>query len=78
MQSIWSVGIYGSSKKKNYWNAVNWIFRYHIDTCDYRILFEWRACIEALGYVNANYVKNLDFKSSMINHMFKFPIGMIC
>ena len=40
--------------KKNYWNAVNWIFRYHIDTCDYRILFDWRACIEALGYVKAN------------------------
>ena len=45
MQSIWSVGIYGSSKKI-YWNAINWIFRYHIHTCDYSILFDGRACID--------------------------------
>ena len=63
---------------KEHWNAVKWIFRYLTGTRDFSILFDQRAGTEAVGYVNFDYVGDLDSRKSMTNYVFRFTGGPIC
>ena len=63
---------------KEHWNAVKWIFRYLKGTCDFGILFDQRASTKAVGYVNFDYVGDLDSRKSMTNYVFRFTGGPIC
>ena len=63
---------------KEYWNAVKWIFRYLTGTRDFGILFDQRAGIEVVGYVDSNYAGDLDSRKSTTGYVFRFVGGPIC
>ena len=63
---------------KEHWNAVKWIFRYLTGTRDFGILFDQRASIEAVGYVDSDYVRELDSRKSMTSYVFRFAGSPIC
>ena len=72
------VSRYMANPDKERWNAVKWIFRYLTGTRDFSILFDQRASTEAGGYVDSDYVGDLDFRKSMIGYVFRFDGGPIC
>ena len=63
---------------KEHWNVVKWIFRYITGTCDFGILFDQRASIEVVGYVDSDYAGDLDSRKSMTGYVFRFASGPIC
>ena len=60
---------------KEHWNAVKLIFRYLTNTRDFGILFDQRASIEAVGYVDFDYAGDLDSRKSMTSYVFRFAGG---
>ena len=69
---------YMANPGKEHWNSVKWIFRYLTGTRDFSILFDQRASTEAGGYVDSDYVGDLDFRKSMTGYVFRFDGGPIC
>ena len=63
---------------KEHWNEVKWIFRYLIGTRDFSILFDQRASIEVVGYVDFDYAGDLDSRKSMTGYVFRYASGPIC
>ena len=63
---------------KEHWNAVKLIFRYLTNTHDFGILFDQRASIEAVGYVDFDYAGDHDSRKSMTGYVFRFIGGPIC
>ena len=72
------VSRYMANPGKKRRNAVKWIFRYLTGTRDFSILFDQRASTEAGGYVDSDYVGDLDCRKSMIGYVFRFDGGPIC
>ena len=72
------VSRYMADPGKEHWNAVKWIFRYLTSTRDFSILFDQRASIEAMGYVDSDYERDLDSRKSMTGYVFRFAGGLIC
>ena len=71
------VSRYMADPGKEHWNAVKWIFRYLTGTHDFGILFDQRASIETVGYVDSDYVGDLDSRKSMTGYVFRFAGGPI-
>lgn len=58
---------------------MKWIFRYLVDTYDCDIMFDKNGTSNiAMGYMDFNYVEDLDSTMSMIGHVFTFGGDYIC
>ena len=54
-----------------YWDLVKWISRYLRGTTDYDIMFSRQYSDPSfVGYVDADYVRNLEDKRSTIGYVF--------
>ena len=62
---------------KEHWNVVKWIFRYLTGTHDFVIVFDQRASTEAVGYVDFDYLGDLDSRKSITGYVFGFFGGPI-
>ena len=61
------------------WNAVKWIFRYLKGTTEYEILFSRQPGTNSvIGYVDADYVSEVDDRRSTISYVFTLSGGPIC
>ena len=59
--------------EKWHWNAIKWILRCLSDTCNLEVLFEREgAFVKIVRYIDSNYVKELDSKTSIIRFLFIF------
>jgi hypothetical protein len=73
------VSKYMANLGKQHWNAIKWIFRYLKGTTDYGITFvKQKSYLLAVGYVDANYVGDLDDRRSTTGYMFTLAGGSIC
>ena len=68
-----------SNSGRSHWDAVKWIFRYLRGTKDYDIMFSRQESVPSVvGYIDADYARDLDDKRSTIGYMFTLggePIG---
>ncbi|XP_073105908.1 secreted RxLR effector protein 161-like [Elaeis guineensis] len=78
-----SVSRYMANPRKEYWKALKWILRYLQGIRDYGLVFggqsggfkenskeSYRGLSPLEGFVNANYVDNLDTRRSTIGYLF--------
>ncbi|CAM6087793.1 unnamed protein product [Calypogeia fissa] len=64
---------------KPHWEVVKWVLRYLRGTLDYEILFDGKtnSTLELGGYVDSDYVRNLDNRKSTISYVFMLGGGCI-
>ena len=68
-----------SNPGRSHWDAVKWIFRYLRGTIDYGIMFNRHQSIPSIvGYVDADYVRDMDDRRSTTCYMFTLGGGPIC
>jgi hypothetical protein len=73
------VSKYMANPGKQHWDAVKWIFRYLKGTIDYDITFvRQKSGLSIVGYVNADYARDLDDRRSTTGYLFTFIGGPIC
>jgi hypothetical protein len=73
------VSKYMANPGKQHWDAVKWIFRYLKGTTDYGITFvRQKSNLSVVGYVDADYVGDLDDRTSTIGYVFTLTGGPIC
>jgi hypothetical protein len=73
------VSKYMANSRKQHWDAVKWIFRYLRGTTDYGITFvRQKSDLSVVGYVDANYVGDLDDRRSTMGYVFTLTGGPIC
>ena len=72
------VSRYMTNPVKEYWNVVKWIFRCLAGARDLRIMFDKKvASTSVMGYVNVDYVGDLDSRSSTTGFVFMFASGRV-
>jgi hypothetical protein len=73
------VSKYMANPGKQHWNAVKWIFRYLKGTTDNGITFvRQKSDLSVVGYVDADYVGDLDDRRSTMGYVFIIAGGPIC
>ena len=73
------VSKYMANPGKQYWDAVKWIFRYLKSTTDYNITFvRQMSDLSFMGYVDADYVGELDDRRLTTGYVFTLTGGPIC
>jgi hypothetical protein len=73
------VSKYMTNPGRQHWDAVKWIFRYLKDTTDYGITFvKQKSDLSVVGYVDVDYVGDLNDKMSTTNYVFTLAGGPIC
>jgi hypothetical protein len=73
------VSKYMTNPGRQHWDAVKWIFRYLKDTTDYGITFvQQKSDLSVVGYVDVDYVGDLNDKMSTTNYVFTLAGGPIC
>jgi hypothetical protein len=73
------VSKYMANPGKQHWDAVNWIFIYLKGTTDYDITFvRQKSDLSVVGYVDADYVGDLDDRRSTTGYVFTLTGGPIC
>ena len=64
--------------RKQHWDAIKWIFRYLKGTIDYGITFvKQKSDLSDVGYVDADYVEDLDNRRSTTSYVFTLTRGPI-
>jgi hypothetical protein len=64
---------------RQHWDAVKWIFRYLKATTNYGITFvRQKSDLSVVGYVNADFAKDLDERRSTTGYVFTLARGPIC
>jgi hypothetical protein len=73
------VSKYMANLGKQHWDAVKWIFRYLKGTTDYDITFvRQKSDLSVVGYVDADYARDLDDRRSTIGYVFTLTGGPLC
>jgi hypothetical protein len=73
------VSKYMANLGKQHCDAIKWIFRYLKSTTDYDITFvRQKSDLSVMGYVDADYARNLDDRRSTTGYVFTFTGGPIC
>ncbi|PKA59453.1 Retrovirus-related Pol polyprotein from transposon TNT 1-94 [Apostasia shenzhenica] len=76
--SVSIVSRYMTNSGKEHWNALKWILHYLKGTSDYGLLFEKNSNSDFLiGYVDSNYVGDLDKRRSTTGFIFTLGGGSI-
>ena len=73
------VSKYMANPEKQHWDAIKWIFRYLKRTTDYDITFvRQKNDLSIMGYVDADYAKDLDDRRSTTSYVFTLIGEPIC
>ena len=73
------VSKYMANSGKQHWDAVKWIFRYFKGTIDYDITFvRQKSDLSIVGYVDADYARDLDDRRSTTGYVFTLTRRPIC
>ncbi|KAK3032792.1 hypothetical protein RJ639_035895 [Escallonia herrerae] len=73
------VSRYMGNSGKKHWDAVKWIFRYLAGSTNFGIMFDRDGAKgEVFGFVDSDYVGDLDSRRSMTGYVFTFYRGPIC
>jgi hypothetical protein len=73
------VSKYMTNPGKQHWNAIKWIFRYLKGTTDYGITFvRQKSDLSVMGYMDADYVGDLDDRRLTTGYVFTLAGGPIC
>jgi hypothetical protein len=64
---------------RQHWNAIKWIFRYLKGTIEYGITFvRQKSDLSVVGYIDANYARDLDDQRSTTSYVFTLVGEPIC
>jgi hypothetical protein len=79
VHAVSMVSKYMANPGKQNWNAVKWIFRYLKGTIDYGITFvKQKSDLSVVGYVDADYARDLDDRRLTTGYVFTLAEGPIC
>uniref|UniRef100_A0A2N9FZT3 Uncharacterized protein n=1 Tax=Fagus sylvatica TaxID=28930 RepID=A0A2N9FZT3_FAGSY len=77
--AVSTISRYMANSGREHWNAVKWIFRYLKGSAEHGILFLRQSGINSvIGYVDADYVGDMDDMRSTIGYLFTLSGGLIC
>ena len=78
-QDVSEVSNFLSNPGLSNWNVFKWIFRYFRGTADYDIMFSGHQSVPlVMGYVDADYARDLDDRRSTIGYVFTLGGGPNC
>ena len=78
-QAISAISKFLSNPGRSHWDAVKWIFRYLRGTTNYGLMFSRHQSVPSfVGYVDADYTRDLDDRRSTTGYMFTLSRGPIC
>lgn len=67
-----------SNPGKLHWKAIKWVLKYLKGTSEEGAMFDGlQQSIKVEGFVDSNYVRDLDRRKSIIGYFFKFGVGLV-
>jgi hypothetical protein len=76
--AVSAVSKYMANSGKQHWDAVKWIFRYLKGITDYNITFvRQKSDLSVVGYIDADYARDLDDRRSTTSYVFTLAGGPI-
>ena len=77
--AVSTVSKYITNPGREHWNTVKWIYRYLNGTTGYGILFaRQHGNNSVVGYVDSDYVDNMDDRRSTTGYVFTLSGGLVC
>ena len=78
-QAVSAVSKFLSNLGRSHWDVVKWIFINLMGTTNYGIMFNRQLSVPSVvGYIDADYVRDLDDRMSTTGYMFTLSGEPIC